>query len=85
MCLQIRRIDHDRPFLAVLGGQADQDPGEDAPIAPPLPAIVQGLGRTILLRRIALPQAIAIDEDYARQDTLVIDAWLAVGLGKVGL
>ena len=35
--------------------------------------------------RIPPPQAIAIDEDNPAQDPSVIDPWLAVGLGKVGL
>jgi len=38
-----------------------------AHLAPSLPAVVEGLGGTVFLRRIAPAQAIAIDEDYAAQ------------------
>ncbi len=51
---------------------------------PPLPTIVQGLVETVLHGGIAPPQAIAIDEDYARQDAPVINALLPCDFGKQG-
>ena len=62
--------------------QAYHDPGEDPVIAPALPAIVEGLRRSILLRRVAPSQAVAIDEDNAAQHPQIIDAWAAMALGK---
>ena len=82
MRLEIRRVDHDDLLLAAFGGQPLHHPGEDTHVAPPLPAIVEGLGRAILPRRIAPTQTIAIDEYYSTQDTPAIDARLAMALGK---
>lgn len=41
MDFQVFSIDHDRPFFAVVGSQADQNPGKDAFVTPSLPTIVQ--------------------------------------------
>ena len=82
MRLEICCVDHDGLVLGALGGQADHDPGENAIFAPALPAVVEGLGRAIFLRRIAPPQPIAIDEDYAAEDAPVVNAGLAMALGK---
>ena len=79
MCLQTGRIDPDRLVRGVFGSQTDHDPGEDAVVAPALPA---GLGRTVLPGRVAPPQAIAIDEYYADQNAPVVDAGLAMAFGK---
>ncbi len=54
-------------------------------VAPPFPAIVEYLRRAIFLRRIAPAPAIATDEDYAAQNPPIIDARLAMALGKEGL
>jgi hypothetical protein len=51
-------------------------------VPPPLPSVVERLRRAILPRRIAPPQAIAIDEDYAAQNPPIIDARLAMALRK---
>ena len=80
MRLQIGRVYHHRLRNGRLGGQAFHHPGEDAFLAPALPTIIEGLRWTILLGRIAPPQAIAIDEDNAAENTPVIDARLAVAL-----
>ena len=85
MRFKIRRVDHDRLFLWPFGGQTLHDPSKDAHVAPPLPAIVEGIRRAILPRRISPPQAVAIDEDYAAQDPPVIDTRLTVALWKEGL
>jgi hypothetical protein len=57
-------------------------PGEDSLVAPSLPSVVKGFRRAILPGGVAPPQAVAIDEDYAAQDTPVIDPRLAMALGK---
>jgi hypothetical protein len=49
------------------------------------PAVVEGLGRAILLRRIPPTQAVAIDEDYPAQHPPVVDAGLAMRLREEGL
>jgi hypothetical protein len=68
--------------IGAFGGQARHDPGEDALFTPAFPAVVESFGRTILPRRIALPQTIAIDEDYATQDPSIINPRLAMALGE---
>ena len=65
MRFQVGRVDHDDLLFAAFGGQPLHHPGEDAHVAPPLPAIVEGLGRAMLPRSVTPPQPIAIDEDYA--------------------
>lgn len=85
MRLQVSRVDHHRLRDGSLSGQAIHHPGEDPPVAPPLPSIVEGLRRAVFFRRIAPPQPIAIDKDYAAQHPPVIDARLTVALGKEGL
>lgn len=78
--LQIRRVYHDNLLLAAFGGQPLHHPGEDPPIAPPLPSVVEGLWGAILTGRITPPPPIATDEDYAAQIAPVIDAGLAMAL-----
>ena len=51
----------------------------------PFDAHVERLGRTVLPSRIALAQAIAIEEDYPAQRMSIVDAELPVGLWKEGL
>jgi len=85
VCLQVGRVDHHGLLLAVLRSQANHDTSEYALVAPSLPAVIQGLVRTVFRRCIAPPQPIAIDEDNAAQHTPVINARLAVGLREVGL
>jgi hypothetical protein len=84
MRLQIGRIDHDCLQIGALGGQADDDPGEDDVIAPTLPAIIKRLGRSIFPRRIASSQATAIDEDNAAQRPQIFNARTGMALGEVG-
>lgn len=80
MRLQVCRVDHDDLLLGSLGGQTLHHPGKDPNVASLLPAVVEGLGRAVLPGRIALPQPVAVDEDYAANRPSVIDARLAVGL-----
>ena len=82
MRFQIGRVDHDDLLLATLGGQPLHHLCEDAHGAPPLPAIVEGLGRAILTRRVTPSQPIAIGEDYAAEDPSIIDPRLAMALRK---
>ena len=67
---------------ALSAARPDHDPGEDPVVAPALPTGVEGLRRAVFLRRVAPAQAIAIDEDHATENAAVIDARLAMGLGK---
>ena len=84
MALPRLDVDHHRFRDGGLGGQPSHHPGEDPLVAPPLPTIVEGLRRNILPRRIAPPQAIAVDENYAAQHPQIIDTGLAMALGKEG-
>ena len=43
-------------------------PGQAPHVTPPLPSGIKRLRRAIFLERVAPPQAIAIDEDYAAQN-----------------
>jgi len=78
------RTDEAMPCLG-LAMEALRVPAVAPIVAPPLSAVVERPGRAIFLRRVAPPQAVAIDEDYAAQHPPVIDARLAVALGKEGL
>jgi hypothetical protein len=82
MRLEVGRVDHHDFLLAAFGGQSLHHPGEDPHVAPPLPPIVERLGRSILPRRVTPSQPVAIDEDYAAQHTPVIDPRLAMALWK---
>jgi hypothetical protein len=77
-------IDHHSLLFAVFGSQTGHHPGEDAFVAPPLPAVVECLVWVIDRRRVAPLQPIAINENNAAQNTSIINAGLAVGLGKKG-
>ena len=81
---EIGRVNYRRLRNGHLGGQPVHHPGEDALVAPLLPAIVECLPRAILLLRITLPQAITINEDKATQNPSVINTRLAVALRKEG-
>lgn len=85
MGLQMSCVYHHGRLLAVLGRQPRHDPGEDTPVAPTLPAVVERLVRPVFPWRISPPQAITIDEDNPAQDTPVINPGLAVRLGEVRL
>lgn len=82
MRLEIGCDDHNRLRDGGLGRQPSHHSGEDPLVASPFLAILEGIRRTILLWRIAPPQAITVDEDYSAQDTSVIDARLAMALWK---
>ena len=82
MRLEIGRIDHDRLAFSPLGRQAIHHQGEHALVAPPLPAVIERLCRTIFPRRIPPPQAVAIDEDNAAQYATVINPGSTMALGE---
>ena len=84
MRLEVSGVDHERVGLVALTGQFQQHLGKDTFLAPPLPAAVQSLVRTIGSGRVPPAQAIAIDEDNSAEDTLVIDARLVVRLWGEG-
>ena len=73
MCLQVSRAGHDGLWPLLRGGKPLHHPGEDPHVAPPLPAVAQGLCRAILLGGVPPPQPVAIDEDDPAQDPPVID------------
>ena len=85
MRLQMGRVDHQRIGAAALIGQFEKHPGKDTLLAPALPPAIKGLVRSVRRRRIAPAQAVAIDEDYAAQHSLVVHTGLAVGLRKIRL
>ena len=82
MCLQVGRINRDGRRFRRFGGQSLEDPSEYAHLARSLPTVVEGLGWTVFLRRIAPVQAIAIDEDYAAQHATIIDTRATMALWK---
>jgi hypothetical protein len=73
MRFEIGRVDHDRLALGALGRKAIHHRHEDTLVAPSLPAVVERVCRTIFPGRIPLPQPIAIDEDNAAKDAVIID------------
>jgi hypothetical protein len=83
MCFEVGRIDRDGLIVGCFCRQPHHDPCKHPHIAPPLPAIVEGLVRTILTRCVAPAQAVAIDKDNAAQDTPVIDARPAMALRQI--
>ena len=78
------RVDHQRIGAAALIGQFEKHPGEDTLLAPALPPAIKGLVRSVLRRRIAPAQAVAIDEDYAAQHRLSSTRGLPWDFGKKG-
>ena len=72
-------------MLGTFGDQADHNPCEDTVIAPALPLVVEGLGGAILIRCVTPAHPIAIDEDYAVENATIINARLAMALGKKAL
>ena len=82
MGLQIGRVDNHRLWNHRFGGKALHYAREDALGAPTLPPIVKCLRWPVFSGRNALLQAVAIDQDYAAQDPSIIDARLAMALGK---
>ena len=84
MRFQTGCVDHDGLVIGAFRGPARHDPGEDALFTPAFPAVVESFGRTILPRRVAPPQTIAIDEDYATQNPSIISPGLAMALGENG-
>ncbi len=85
MSFQIGGVDHHGFLFVMISGQTCHHPGEDALVAPSLPAVVERLVRAVSIWRIPSPKPIAIDEDNAIQDMPVIDARFAVGFREVGL
>lgn len=54
--------------------------GEYTHLALALPAVVVRLGWRIIGRRIAPPQTISIEEDYAARYAAIVNPWLARAL-----
>ncbi len=55
MGFEVRSIDYDRLFFAVVGSQADQHLGKDTFVTPSLPTIIERLVRSIFPRCIPPP------------------------------
>ena len=79
---EVGRINHHGLLFAVVSRQTGHHPGEDAFVAPSLPAIVQGLVRAVLLGCVPPSQAITIDKDNPAQNPSIIDTGLAMELGE---
>jgi hypothetical protein len=60
MHLEASRVDHDRRPVRALRSQSHHNPGEDIPIASPLPTGLERLGWAKFLWCIALDQSIDI-------------------------
>jgi hypothetical protein len=71
---QVGRIDHDRLGILPLGGHRSEHLCKHTQSAPSYPSVIKRLRWTIFGGRIPPPQAIAIDEDYSTQNTLVVNA-----------
>lgn len=67
MSLEIGRIDHDGLGFGPLGGQTFLHPAEHAHLAPPLPAIVQGLVGAVFPGSVLPTQAVPVDNTLDRQ------------------
>tara|TARA_R100001530_G_scaffold57007_1_gene41518 strand:+ start:1718 stop:2101 length:384 start_codon:yes stop_codon:yes gene_type:complete len=87
------RVSHETIYAYVYSaeGQSEElarqpyhDPREHSHVAPSLPAVVEGLVRTIFVRRITPPQAVAIYKYNAAQHAAVIDARHTMALGEIG-
>jgi len=84
VCLEIGRVDRDHLGRGARSGQSFHHAQEHAPLAPPLPPVVEGLGRSVLPGRIAPTQPVAVYEDDAAQHPPIINPGLAEALGKYG-
>ena len=84
MCLQVCRVDHYGRLLTVFRSETGHHPGKDALLAPAPPTALQRLVRPIGSGCITPAQAIADNENNPAENTSVINAWLAVGLRKIG-
>lgn len=80
--LELGRVNHVRCLVGAYGRQADHHLGEVPHFAPPLPTVVECVGRAILPRRVPPPQTTSIDDDHATLDASVIKTRLAMALGK---
>jgi hypothetical protein len=72
MRLEMGGINHQRISRPALIGKFEKYPDENTLLAPALPTAAYGLVQAVFSRRVSLPQAIAIDEDYPTQNALVV-------------
>lgn len=80
--LKIAHINRHGLIFAMIGRQSHHHLCDDALIAP---TVVECFVRALGNGRIAPTQANAIDEDNPTQHATIINAWIAVELGKEGL
>lgn len=72
MCLEIGSVDHDRLGRGARSGQSFHHPQKHAPLAPPLPPVVEGLVRSVLLGRIAPTLPVAVyEKDFAQHPSVI--------------
>jgi hypothetical protein len=83
VCLEIAGVDHDCLGRGTGSGQSFHHAQEQAPRAPPLPSVAEGLVRFVLPGRIAPAHYTAVYEDDAAQHPPIINPGLAVTPGKV--
>jgi hypothetical protein len=80
--LQMGRIDHHHLGVLRLCGQFGHDGGEHAHAAPSLPAVVEGLRRTVVTWRMLPHQPVALYVDYPAQHPPIINPRFATRLRK---
>ena len=85
MCLEVGRVDHDGLRAGACGSQPLHHLEENTLLSPALPPVVQRLMRAVILRRIAPPQPVPIDENNAVQHPPVINPRFAMALGRIWL
>ncbi len=73
MRVQMRRVEHDALGLWTFGGEADENPVEDAKPAPANETVVECLVRPVALGRILPLKAVPDDVDNAADDASVVD------------
>jgi hypothetical protein len=61
-------VDEDRLWQGESGHQPNHHPGEDLLVAPSLPSILEGVGRTEFRLRSVSEQSFATAEDYTTQN-----------------
>lgn len=82
MRYQVSHVYHRRVRNIGFASQTIHHPGECPFFTPPLPTIVEGLSRAIVLWRVAPSQPVATDENYSLHHPPTINTRLALALGK---
>ena len=75
MRLKVSYVDHEAIRLAAFEGQGLEDAVEDAQTAPPDAPVIERLGWSVGVRRIAPTQAVSDHKDDPAEHATVIYAW----------